>query len=75
MQINEVATRRDIKEFIDFPKILYKSDPFWVCPLDTEINGFFNPAKNHAFRHGVATRWILKDEDGKTIGRIACIHR
>jgi hypothetical protein len=71
MRITEVATRRDRKEFIDLPKILYKSDPFWVCPLDSEINGFFSPAKNHAFRHGVAARWILRDDNGKTIGRVA----
>jgi hypothetical protein len=71
MQITEVATRRDRKEFIDFPKRLYRNDPYWVCPLDNEVEGFFSPAKNHTFRHGVATRWLLKDDSGETIGRVA----
>jgi hypothetical protein len=71
MQISEVKTPREIREFIDFPKRLYKGDPFWVCALDSEINGIFNPAKNYLFRQGNAARWILKDGDGVTIGRIA----
>jgi hypothetical protein len=71
MQITEVTTNRDKKEFHDFPRWLYRNDPCWVCPLDTEIEGIFDPAKNHSFRHGVATRWILKDDHGITIGRVA----
>ncbi|MCK7539106.1 MAG: GNAT family N-acetyltransferase [Marinilabiliales bacterium] len=31
----------------------------------------FDPARNAAFRHGVATRWILTDSSGETIGRVA----
>ena len=71
MKIIEVLTKQDRKEFIDFPKRLYKDDPFWVCPLDVSIEAVFNPAANHSFKHGVATRWILKDDNGVTIGRVA----
>lgn len=71
MKITEVRTGRDKKDFIDFPKVLYKGDPFWVCPLDSQIEAVFDPSKNHAFRHGIATRWLLKDDTGKTIGRVA----
>ena len=31
----------------------------------------FDPKKNKSFRHGEATRWILKDNDGRLTGRIA----
>ena len=71
MKVIEVLTKQDRKEFIDFPKRLYKDDPFWVCPLDVSIESIFNPAANHSFKHGVATRWILKDDNGATIGRVA----
>lgn len=71
MTITEVKTRQEKKEFLDFPKQLYKDDPFWVCPLDNSIGSIFDPAKNHTFKNGVATRWILLDHDGKTIGRVA----
>lgn len=71
MQISEVKTPQDIKEFIEFPKRLYKGDPNWVCMLDSELKATFDPGKNRLFRQGDASRWILKDENGKTIGRIA----
>jgi hypothetical protein len=71
MRIIEVKEKSYRKEFIQFPKELYEKDPYWVCPLDNEIESVFDPAKNPAFGHGEAARWILKDDDNKTIGRIA----
>jgi GNAT superfamily N-acetyltransferase len=71
MQIFEVKESADKKEFIRFPKELYRDDPDWVCPLDSEVEAVFNPAENKTFRHGEATRWLLKDDEKKTIGRIA----
>jgi hypothetical protein len=71
MKIVEVLTKQDKKEFIDFPKKLYKTDPFWVCPLDSTVESVFDPAKNHSFKRGEAIRWVLTDENDVTIGRIA----
>ncbi|HRW84704.1 MAG TPA: hypothetical protein P5180_04670 [Bacteroidales bacterium] len=71
MKTKVVETGRDRKEFHEFPRKLYKEDPFWVCALDTEIEGIFDPARNHSFRHGEAIRWLLKDDHDKTIGRVA----
>lgn len=71
MQISEVKTPKDNKEFLEFPKRLYKGDNNWVCMLDSETEKIFDPKKNYLFRQGEASRWILKDEEGETIGRIA----
>lgn len=71
MQIIEVKSGKEKREFLDFPKRLYKDDPNWVCMLDSELEATFDPDKNHLFRQGEACRWILRDEGGVTIGRIA----
>jgi GNAT superfamily N-acetyltransferase len=71
MKLTEVRTKLERKEFIDFPKELYKDDPCFVCQLDSGIESVFDQAKNHTFKHGEAIRWILKDENDHTIGRIA----
>ncbi|HEX2969885.1 MAG TPA: hypothetical protein VHO46_12370 [Bacteroidales bacterium] len=71
MNIIEVKTKREKKEFIDFPKWLYRDDNDYVSPLDSGIEAIFDPERNHAFSHGKAIRWILSDETGKTIGRVA----
>jgi hypothetical protein len=71
MEIIEVKTKHDRSEFLAFPKKLYRNDPFWVCQLDSTLESVFDHNKNQSFRHGKAIRWILKDEKGNTIGRIA----
>jgi hypothetical protein len=71
MKVVEAKTKHDKKKFIDFPKYLYKGDPNWVCQLDSVIESVFNPAKNRTLIHGEAIRWILTDDNGNTVGRIA----
>jgi GNAT superfamily N-acetyltransferase len=71
MQTFEVKEPSDRKEFLRFPRDLYKNDPGWIAPLDTEVEAVFDPSVNQAFKHGEAARWILKDGEQKTIGRIA----
>ena len=71
MQIREVKTKEDNRKFIGFPKILYKDDPWWVCPLDSEVLSVFDPSANPAFKHGEAIRWILLNDNGSVIGRVS----
>ena len=71
MKVFEVISKNEKKEFHNFPKRLYKGDPLRISPLDSSIEDIFNPLKNHTFRHGEAIRWILKDDNNQTIGRIA----
>ena len=71
MQLTQVSDKRTAKEFLDVNALVNKNDPNYIRPLDKDIHEVFDPKKNKAFRHGEAIRWILKDEDGKLIGRIA----
>lgn len=71
MQIIPVDNRKTQKDFIRVARILYKDDPVWVCPLDRDIDAIFDPRQNVFYRHGLATRWILKNDQGELIGRIA----
>lgn len=71
MEVIEVSTAPHRKEFLLLPVRLYKNEKNWIRPLDKDIEEVFNPEKNKYFRHGECTRWILRDETGKTIGRVA----
>lgn len=71
MQLTEVKDSRSAREFLEVNRIINKDDPNYIQPLEKDINDVFDPKKNKAFRHGEATRWILKTEEGKLIGRIA----
>nr|WP_320118220.1 GNAT family N-acetyltransferase [uncultured Marinifilum sp.] len=70
MNIVEVLNNRQRKEFLDIVEVIYKDDSNYARPLDVEIEGIFDPKNNSFFNHGEATRWILQDDKGKTIGRI-----
>jgi RimJ/RimL family protein N-acetyltransferase len=71
MQLIEVTTPALAKEFIQTNVELNRHDPAYIRPIDKEIDQVFDPNYNKAFRQGEATRWILRDDQGKLIGRIA----
>lgn len=71
MQLLKVRDRKTEKMFLDTPRVLYKNDSTWVCPLDNDIRAVFDPLKNSYFRHGTAERWVLVDAKGILKGRIA----
>lgn len=74
MTLIEVTTAEHRREFTDLPVRLYAQTPQWIRPLDKDIDAFFDPAKNKAFRTGECIRWIAKDEQGQTIGRVAAFY-
>ncbi len=71
MQFKEVTTPSDVQEFLSLPVRLYRSSPQWIRPLDADVISVFDKEKNKSFRHGECIRWLLINESGKTIGRVA----
>lgn len=71
MQIKEVITERDKKEFLHLPVRLYRNSPMWIRPLDVDVEGVFDSEKNKTYHHGECIRWILLNDDGEAIGRVA----
>jgi hypothetical protein len=71
MKIIEVNDKKTRRQFLDVARVIYKDDKNWVCPLDREINGIFDPKQNVFFDNGEACRWVLIDDKGNLIGRVA----
>lgn len=71
MQIVEVTTPQLADKFLKLPIKLYRDSAYWIRPLDSDINNFFDSKKNKTFRNGECIRWILIDNSGEPIGRIA----
>jgi len=71
MDLTKVSDRKTEKMFLDTPRIIYKNDTTWVCPLDNDIKAVFDPEENPYHKHGVVERWILTDDNKRLIGRIA----
>ncbi len=71
MKVLEVKDKKTERQFLDMVGLIYKNDPVYVRPLDSEIKSIFNPKQNIFFKNGEAARWILQDDHGQTIGRVA----
>ncbi|MBA2499941.1 MAG: hypothetical protein H0V30_09470 [Chitinophagaceae bacterium] len=71
MNLSEVTNENAADEFLKVNIIINQDDPNYIQPLEKDVKEIFNPKKNKAFRSGEVIRWILKNETGELIGRIA----
>lgn len=61
----------DRRRFLCLAKRLYRHDPLWVAPLDSEVHQVLAP-NNPFFQHARMQLWIAV-RDGEDVGRIAGI--
>lgn len=71
MHIIEVTNKKLNRIFLDVVDLIYQGDPLWIRPLDQDIESVFDPARNNAHNHGEFCRWVLLNNDGHPLGRIA----
>jgi hypothetical protein len=69
LQIQEVVSKSDLKEFIHLPEKLHKNHTNWVPPIYKDEWDYFNPRKNRAFSYCDTTK-ILAQKNGEVVGRI-----
>ncbi len=75
MKIVPVDSPKSVRQFLEMPVKLYKNSPNYIRPIDQDIEKIFDREKNKYFRDGGnAQRWILLDNGGQTIGRVAAFH-
>ncbi|PLK43401.1 hypothetical protein [Emticicia sp. TH156] len=72
MKIVEVGNNKHFrKEFLEFPVRLYNRNPYWIRPLDNDIERIFDPTKNPLHENNNCIRWLALNENGDTIARVA----
>lgn len=75
MEILEVGSNAHLSnEFLKLPVRIYQKNPYWIRPLDKDIESVFDPNKNKFFKDGECIRWIAIDSSGQTVGRIAAFY-
>ena len=71
MKVINVISKESASEFLNFPKLLFAKDENYIRPLDQDIENVFNPEKNKFFKFGACERFLFKNDEGKTVGKIA----
>ncbi|CAM1345716.1 GTP cyclohydrolase [Tenacibaculum amylolyticum] len=72
IQLKEIHTQKEMKQFVLFPFSLYKNNPYWVPPIIKDEVASFDTSKNPVFEHAKA-RFFIAIKGNKVIGRIAAI--
>lgn len=70
IEVKQAITRKEMKEFVQFPFTLYKDNPYWVPSIIKEEVKSFDPS-NDIFKT-VDVRFFLAYKNQKIVGRIAC---
>ena len=72
IEIIEVKTGKQRKEFVSYVNELYRDEPNFMPAVFSDSLASITPGKNKAFNFCEARFWLAK-RDGKTVGRIGAI--
>ena len=73
VEIREVTNKRQLRQFVNYPNILYRDVPQYIPPMIADDLGDWDPHRNPAFSYCDAKCWLAL-RDGKIVGRIGAIH-
>jgi hypothetical protein len=72
IEIKEIFSKNELKEFIKFPFELYKDNKYWVPPIIHEELESFDKTKNPVFKTA-DTHFYLAYKNSKIVGRVVAI--
>ena len=72
LEIREITTRKELKQFIEFTNKLYRECEYYCPPLFFDEMNCFDKEKNPALEVCDYKLWMAY-RDGKAVGRIAGI--
>jgi GNAT superfamily N-acetyltransferase len=70
--IKEVSNKKEIKEFVKFPFLIYQGNKYWVPPIISDEIKSLQPKYNPAFRQCKAKFWLAY-YNNNLAGRIGAI--
>lgn len=62
------------QSFVTMAPALYSDDPHYIRPFDSDVHQVFDPDTNPRHRTGSCARWLLRNDSGHYIGRIAAFY-
>jgi hypothetical protein len=71
IEIIEVRSKKERRQFVEFPLRLYKKNPYFVPPLYSDEMAVFTD--KNAYSDTSDSEFFLAVRDGKTVGRIQAI--
>ncbi len=70
----DLASRRDVRRFVQFPFELYADSPHWVPPLVSGVRLALDPDRHPFYRHSTAAFFVAEEGEGTLLGRLAVLN-
>ena len=70
----DLFNKKHVKTFLSLPETIYKTNPLWVPPLQSEAARMLNLRKNPYFQHSTAAFFLAFDGRGYPVARLACLN-
>lgn len=71
MKLIEVNSPDLELEFLKVHDAMNRDNPNWIKPLNKDVLEIFDKSKNKHLQQGEVVRWLLQNEKGEFLGRIA----
>ncbi len=72
IKLQEIKTKKEMKQFVLFPFSLYKDNKYWVPPIINDEIASFDKTKNPVFEQANASFFVAR-KNNKIVGRVAAI--
>ena len=72
IQLEEIKSMKEMKQFVLFPFSIYKNNKYWVPPIIKDEIATFDKTKNPVFEQASA-RFFIAKKGNTIVGRIAAI--
>ena len=72
LTVRRLISKKDVSLFIDFPRKIYRNDPYWIRPSASDMEDRLSPSKNPFFEH-CEVQLLLCEKDGSAAARAAVI--
>lgn len=70
----DLNNNRDVDSFVALPFKIYRDDSRWVPPLRIDSKRLLNKRKNPFFAHSNAEFFLVVDQTGSPVSRLACLN-
>lgn len=71
--IKAVQTKKEMNDFVNLPRKIYKGNTCYVPDMDSDVRGWFDPKHNPGLAHCDVMAFVAYGESGEPVGRIAGI--
>ena len=71
--VKKVETKRQMTDFVELPKKLYKGNSCYVPDLEKDVRAWFDPKRNPGLQHSDVVPFVAYSEAGEPVGRIVGI--